>query len=192
MKSRIVQLFKRDYLDLEELLLEKRKIAEELYEHWKDHFLKQKDFNNLLRKYEASIHTSNHLMQTIKSFEECYICSVIETKGCCKAGLENEVTVNIFLINLFLEKEIPSGREVKGRCFFVGNNGCKLFARPYLCREFFCKRLTQKFTLEEFKELSQAIAQELTLLYALCDYIKKEINFLIGEFVYELDVTGYS
>lgn len=192
MKSRISQLFKRAYSDPEELLFEKKQIAEEIYAHWKDYFLSQKDFIQLLKEYETSVHRANNFMETFKSFEECFICSVLENKGCCKAGLENEVTVNIFLINFFLGKEIPLEREVSKRCFFVGPRGCKLFARPYLCREFFCNRLKQKFTQKEYKEISQAIAQELTLLYTLCDYIKKEMTFLTGEFVYELDITGYS
>ncbi|MFN3567803.1 MAG: hypothetical protein ACK4UR_02710, partial [Caldimicrobium sp.] len=178
--------------DPEELLFEKKKIAEEIYANWKDYLLSQKDFIQLLREYEASVLRANYFMEIYKSFEECFICSVLENKGCCKAGLENEVTVNIILINFFLEKEIPLEREIGKRCFFVGSRGCKLFARPYLCREFFCNRLKQKFTQEEYKEISQAIAQELTLLYTLCDYIKKEMIFLTGEFVYELDITGYS
>ncbi|MFN4132620.1 MAG: hypothetical protein ACK4GE_06040, partial [Caldimicrobium sp.] len=68
----------------------------------------------------------------------------------------------------------------------------KIFARPYLCREFFCRRLMEKFSIQDYKQISQAIANELTLLYQLCEYIKKELNFLLGDFIYELDITGYS
>ena len=191
-KSRLSQIFKRDYSSPEELLFEKRALAENLFHHWKEHFFHQKDFLDLLTSYERAVKFSNNLMENFKSFEECYICSVIEGKGCCKAGLENEVTVNILLINLFLEKDISEAREIPGRCFFVGSKGCKIFARPYLCREFFCRRLSDKFSQEEYKKISQAIAEELTLLYKLCEYIKREFNFLLGEFVYELDITGYS
>ncbi|MGC9017920.1 MAG: hypothetical protein ACP5JQ_07050 [Caldimicrobium sp.] len=190
--SKIRALFKHSYKSPEELLLEKIQVAKELFEPWKDYFENQPDFRELLKEYEKAVINSNKIMQEIKSFEECYICSVIDQKGCCKAGLENEVTVNIILINWFLGKELPKEREVPGRCFFVGPKGCKIFARPYLCREFFCRRLQNKFTQEEYIKVTQAIAHELTLLYQLCEYIKKEYQFLLGDFLLEMDLTGYS
>lgn len=190
--SKLKVLFKRQYQTSEELLLEKFQIAKDLFEPWKDYFEKQKDFKMLLKEYEKAVINSNKVMEDIKSFEECYICSVIDKKGCCKAGLENEVTVNIILINWFLGKEMPREREVAGRCFFVGPRGCKIFARPYLCREFFCKRLQNKFSHDEYVRVTQAIAHELTLLYQLCEYIKREYQFLLGDFLMEMDLTGYS
>ncbi|MEZ0344308.1 MAG: hypothetical protein ABWJ99_05865 [Caldimicrobium sp.] len=190
--SKLKVLFKRQYQTSEELLLEKFQIAKDLFEPWKDYFEKQKDFKMLLKEYEKAVINSNKVMEDIKSFEECYICSVIDKKGCCKAGLENEVTVNIILINWFLGKVMPKEREVPGRCFFVGPKGCKIFARPYLCREFFCKRLQNKFSQDEYVRVTQAIAHELTLLYQLCEYIKREYQFLLGDFLMEMDLTGYS
>ncbi len=190
--SKLKLLFKRQYQTPEELLFEKFQIANDLFEPWKDYFEKQIDFKSLLKEYEKAVINSNKVMEEIKSFEECYICSVIDKKGCCKAGLENEVTVNIILINWFLGKEMPMEREVAGRCFFVGPRGCKIFARPYLCREFFCKRLQNKFSQDEYVRVTQAIAHELTLLYQLCEYIKREYQFLLGDFLMEMDLTGYS
>ncbi len=192
MSARLKFLFKPVYSSPEELLQKKFLVADELFFSWKDHFLRQEDFLKLLQDYERSILNSNLIMENIKSFEECYICSVIDKKGCCKAGLENEVTINILLINRFLNKDIPTEREVPGRCFFVGPRGCKIFARPYLCREFFCKRLKERFKEEEYIRVTQAIAEELTLLYKLCEYIKREYQFLLGEFLFEMDITGYS
>lgn len=192
MKSRLVQIFKRSYINPEDLLFQKKDMAEEIFTHWKEHFTAQREFIELLKNYEEAVKYSNKLMENFKSFNECYKCSVLEKKGCCKAGLENEVTINIILINLFLEKDLPTEREIAGRCFFVGSKGCKIFARPYLCREFFCRRLLNTFNEEEYQKISVAIAEELTLLYKLCEYIKRELNFLLGEFIYELDITGYS
>lgn len=192
MSASLKFLFKPAYTSPEELLQKKLMVANELFFSWKDHFFKQEDFLKLLQNYEKSILNSNLIMENIKSFEECYICSVLDKKGCCKAGLENEVTINILLINRFLNKDIPTEREVPGRCFFVGPRGCKIFARPYLCREFFCKRLKERFKEDEYIKVTQAIAEELTLLYQLCEYIKREYQFLLGEFLFEMDITGYS
>ncbi len=192
MRSRLAELFRREYRTPEELLFEKIKVAMELYENYGEYFKAQSEFRDLLKAYKSAIIKSNDLMERKESFKECFICSVEERKGCCKEGLENEVTVNIILLNWFLGYTIPSEREVKGRCFFVGERGCKIFARPYLCREFFCKRLMNRFSHEDYVEISQAIAEELTLLYKLCEYIKKELQFILGEYLLEIDITGYS
>jgi len=174
------------------LILEKIRIAENLFNDWGEYFLRDEKFINLLEDYKIAILKSNELMENLGSFEECYICSVEENKGCCKIGLENEVTINILLINMFFKTLIPQEREVPGRCFFVGPRGCKIFARPYLCREFFCNRLLRLFSPEEYALLTQTISHELTLLYKICVYIRKELEYLLGDFLLELDIAGYS
>jgi|GEM_PF-389574 len=192
MKSRLQKIFQRRYAFPEELLLEKVFLAQEIFENYGEYFFKLKDFMDLLKNYERAIEVSNKRMEEFQSFSECYVCTVLEGKGCCKAGLENEATVAIILLNLLLKKDLPKEREVQGRCFFVGPVGCKLFARPSLCREFFCRRLLDTFKQDEYVLITQAIAEELTLQGLLVRYIKKELEFLTGEFLYELDITGYS
>ncbi len=192
MKTRLQKIFQRKYALPEELLFEKVCLAQEIFENYGEYFLRLKDFVELLKKYEKAIEISNKRMDEFKSFSECHVCTVLEGKGCCKAGLENEATVAIILLNFLLKKELPKEREVPGRCFFVGPVGCKLFARPSLCREFFCRRLLDTFKQEEYVSITQAVAEELTLQGVLVRYIKKELEFLTGEFLYELDITGYS
>lgn len=177
--------------DPTELILEKIRTAEELYEHWNHYFLKDQIFLENLKKYEKAVEASNKVMEKMGTFRECYECSVLEKKGCCKAGLENEVTINIVLLNLFLKREIPKEREVPFRCFFVGPLGCKIFARPYLCREFFCKRIMDKLTQEQYAIITQTLNEELTLLYKVTSYIRSQLEFLLGEFLFELDIAGY-
>lgn len=187
-----LRFFTRLDLDPTELILKKIEVAEELYNSWKEVFLRDEEFLRLLEKYEISVLNSNQVMQEKKTFEECYICTVLDGKGCCKAGLENEMTINILLLNMFLKKEIPKEREVPGRCFFVGPLGCKIFGRPYLCREFFCKRILDKLSQKDYATITQYLNEELTLLYLINNYIKNLLEFLMGEFLLELDVTGYS
>ncbi len=172
------------------LILEKIKTAKELYENWSDYFYKDEEFMKNLERYERAVIESNKTMESFGTFKECYVCSVIDKKGCCKAGLENEVTINILLLNMFLKKEIPEEREVPFRCFFVGPTGCKLFARPFLCRDYFCKRLLNMLKEEEYAKITQVLNEELTLLYTLTSYIRKELEFLLGDFLMELDLTG--
>ena len=174
------------------LILEKIRIAEELFTDWGEYFYKDKKFLEKLKEYEKAIKVSNKIMEELGTFEECYNCSVIDNTGCCKIGLENEVTINILLINMFLNVKIPKEREVPGRCFFVGPTGCKIFARPYLCREYFCNRLMRLFSPEEYALVTQKISEELTLLYLINRYIRNELEFLLGDFLLELELTGYS
>jgi len=174
------------------LILEKIRIAEELFTDWGEYFYKDKEFLEKLKEYEKAIKVSNKIMEELGTFEECYNCSVIDNTGCCKIGLENEVTINILLINMFLNVKIPKEREVPGRCFFVGPTGCKIFARPYLCREYFCNRLMRLFSPEEYALVTQKISEELTLLYLINRYIRNELEFLLGDFLLELELTGYS
>jgi len=176
--------------DPTELILEKIKTAKELYEHWAEYFYKDEAFMKDLKRYEKAVVKSDETMESFGTFKECYVCSVIDKKGCCKAGLENEVTVNILLVNMFLSKPIPEEREVPLRCFFVGPTGCKLFARPFLCRDYFCKRLLNLLSDEQYAIITQVLQEELSLLYKLTSYIRKELEFLLGEFLIELDLTG--
>jgi len=173
------------------LILEKISTAEEIYKAWNEYFYQDKDFLKMLKEYEKAVEESNKIMENCGTFKECYICSVIDKKGCCKAGLENEATINIILLNMFLKKPIPKEREVPGRCFFVGPTGCKIFARPYLCREYFCNRLLNKLTQEQYAKITQVLNRELTLLYTITQYIRNQLEFLMGEFLFELDIAGY-
>lgn len=177
--------------DPTELILEKIKVAEDLYQHWNYFFYKDQVFLDYLKKYEEAVINSNKVMERFGTFKECYECSVLEQKGCCKAGLENEVTINIVLLNLFLKREIPKEREIPFRCFFVGPLGCKIFARPYLCREFFCKRIIDKLSQHQYAIITQTLNEELTLLYKVTSYIRSQLEFLLGDFLFELDIAGY-
>jgi len=95
----------------------------------------------------------------------------------------------LILINFLLKKEVPKEREFEDKCFFVGEKGCKLFARPYICRDYFCKRLLNLFN-NSYIILTQILNTELVLLYKISSYIKKELESLTGEFLLELDITG--
>ncbi len=182
--------FFKQNLSYDELTKRKIKISKEIFENFKDFFLKDKKFLGLLEKFKKTTQKNHQLLEELKSYDECYICTVLEKKGCCKAGIETEITINILLINLFLSIQPPEEREISGMCFFAGPKGCKLFARAYICRDYFCKRLLNKFSQEDYVKITQNISEELGLLYALSSYIKSELEYLCGEFLMELDITG--
>jgi len=82
--------------DLEPTKLIKEKIskAEEIYEHFGKYFSKDENLKKMLNEYEKAVINSNTYMKNLGSFEECYKCTVIDKKGCCKRGLETEVNIN--------------------------------------------------------------------------------------------------
>jgi len=173
------------------LIEEKIAVARELYDLWGEALLEDEEISPLFPRYSEAVHKSNKIMEKFGTFEECYLCTVIDQKGCCKIGLENECTVLILLLNLLLGVDFPKEREVPGRCFFVGPRGCKIFARPMLCRDYFCIRHHQKLSEEQMAKITQVLNEELVLLYQITSLIRRRLEVWTGDFLLELDLTGY-
>ena len=173
------------------LIEEKIQVARDLFAVWGEGLLKDEEIPPLLEKYKKAVLASNKAMEEAGTFKECYLCTVVEQKGCCKIGLENECTVLILLLNLLLGVEFPEEREVPGRCFFVGPLGCKIFARPMLCRDYFCLRHYQKIPEETMARITQVLNDELTLLYQITSLLRHRLESWTGDFLLELDLTGY-
>ncbi len=177
--------------DPSKLIEEKMALAEELYTLWGESLLQDPELPALLEPYRKAVAASNQAMEEAGTFRECYLCSVKDGQGCCKIGLENECTVLILLLNRLLGVEFPQEREVPGRCFFVGPRGCKILARPMLCRDYFCRRHHQKIPESQMIRVTQVLNEELVLLYWLCRLMRARLEFWTGDFMQELDLTGY-
>ncbi|QJA06459.1 hypothetical protein FVE67_06420 [Thermosulfurimonas marina] len=174
------------------LIEEKLSVAEELYHLWGESFRADPEVPSLLEAYRQAVEASNRAMEEAGTFRECYVCSVEDGQGCCKIGLENECTVLILLLNRLLGVELPQKREVPGRCFFVGPRGCKILARPMLCRDYFCRRHHQKVPEAAMIRVTQVLNEELTLLYRITSLLRARLEFWTGDFLQELDLTGYT
>jgi len=177
--------------DPTKLIEEKLSLSQELFELWGEALQEDPELSELLKAYRQAVERSNQAMESAGTFKECYICSVEEGQGCCKIGLEHECTVLILLLNRLLGVKLPQEREVPGRCFFVGPLGCKIFARPMLCRDYFCRRLQQKVPEPVMISLTQILNDELTLLYRINRLLRSQLEFWTGDFLQELDLTGY-
>ncbi|WP_297056896.1 hypothetical protein [Thermosulfurimonas sp.] len=174
------------------LIQEKMAVAEELYTLWGESFLGDPEIPELLEHYRRAVEHSNRTMEQAGTFRECYLCTVEEGQGCCKIGLENECTVLILLLNRLLGVELPREREVPGRCFFVGPLGCKILARPMLCRDYFCRRHYARIPEETMARVTAVLNQELVLLYRITSLLRARLEFWTGDFLQELDLTGYT
>ncbi len=173
------------------LIEEKISVARELYALWGKDLKEDEELKPLLARYLQAVERSNQAMEEAGTFDECYRCSVIDQKGCCKIGLENECTVLILLLNLMLGVEFPEEREVPGRCFFVGPRGCKILARPMLCRDYFCIRHHQRLTEAQMAHITQVLNDELVLLHQITSLMRRRLEAWTGDFLLELDLTGY-
>ncbi len=174
------------------LIEEKIAVAEDLYRLWGESFLRDPDLPPLIEAYRRAVEVSNQAMGEAGTFRECYLCSVEDGQGCCKIGLENECTVLILLLNRLLGVNFPEEREVPGRCFFVGPLGCKILARPMLCRDYFCRRHYTKIPEKTMAWVTAVLNEELTLLYRLTSLLRARLEFWTGDFLQELDLTGYT
>ncbi len=173
------------------LIEEKIQIAQELFDLWGEALKQDDEIAPLLDQYREAVNASNQIMSQAGTFQECYICSVEEKKGCCKIGLENECTILILILNLLLGVKFPKEREIPGGCFFVGPRGCKIFARPMLCRDYFCIRHYEKIPEEVMAKITQVLQDELMLLHKITRLIKYRLECWTGDFLLELDLTGY-
>ncbi|WP_022852386.1 hypothetical protein [Thermodesulfatator atlanticus] len=173
------------------LIEEKIQTAQEIFIIWGEDLKKDALIKALLPRYEKAVNASNKAMEEAGTFKECYVCSVIDKKGCCKIGLENECSVLILLLNLLFDVKFPEEREVPGRCFFVGPVGCKIFARPMLCRDYFCLRLQKMLSEKEMAHITQVLNEELTLLHQINTRMRELLEEWTGRFLLEYDLTGY-
>ncbi len=174
------------------LIEEKIALAEELFTLWGESFQQDPEVPELLKAYRQAVEASDQAMEAAGTFRECYLCTVKDGQGCCKIGLENECTVLILLLNRLLGVDLPRKREVPGRCYFVGPLGCKIRARPMLCRDYFCRRHYTKIPEKDMIRVTQVLNEELTLLYKLNTLLRARLEFWTGDFMQELDLTGYT
>ncbi|MBA2848994.1 hypothetical protein G4V39_10535 [Thermosulfuriphilus ammonigenes] len=173
------------------VIREKMARAQELFTRFGQDFLSEEGIVRLLRRYRQGIERSNQAMAQVGTFAECKVCSVDEGRGCCKVGLENETTVIILLLNHLLDHPVPQEREVEEGCFFVGKQGCRLLAKPYLCRDYFCRRHFEKIAKEKMIFVTQELHQELETLYLLEEALIKRLRERLGGFLLDFQTRNY-
>ncbi|WP_456431317.1 hypothetical protein [Thermosulfuriphilus sp.] len=173
------------------VILDKMARAKDLFNRFGQDFLAEEEIVRLLERYREGIERSNQAMSQVGTFAECKVCSVDEGRGCCKVGLENETTVIILLLNHLLGHPIPEKREVEDGCFFVGYQGCRLLAKPYLCRDYFCRRHYHKIPESGMIFVTQELHQELETLYLLEEALIRRLRERLGGFLLDFQTRNY-
>ncbi len=156
---------------------EKIALAEYLWEkHGKD-LAVDSEINRLLGLYRKEISRSYELMEKLGVVTECAMCATeVPGGGCCGAGIEDWYDEFVLLLNLLLERKIPTERRLgKKDCLFLGPTGCQLFARHHFCINYLCSRITDLLSPAELTALRAQSGKELFLCWQLERLLRTQI-----------------
>jgi hypothetical protein len=131
----------------------------------------------LLDCYGQTIAQTGKKMRYLRVAAACEDCALKGDGSCCFPGVEHNYDNILLLINLLLGYPPPEKAEIKGKCLFVGKQGCKLLARHYYCQRFLCGDLMAELGEEAVQHLKDTVAQELAIGWeveqALRQWLKK-------------------
>jgi hypothetical protein len=114
-----------------------------------------------LDRYRQAIAQTGKTMQYLGIAAACEHCARQGDGSCCFSGVENKYDKVLLLINFLLGYPPPETAEIKGKCLFLGKQGCKLLARHYYCQRFLCEDLKADLGKEAVQHLNETVAQEL-------------------------------
>jgi hypothetical protein len=166
----------RDEISLESPVDAKIAWAEKRYHEVMGDLLRDQKTAELIHKLKGAIHASHKEMAEAGVVKECGNCEEREGGSCCGAGLENRYDGFLLLINLLLGVKLPKQGYDPSSCFFLGEQGCLLFARHVICVNYLCKKITDQIDSEKIAVLQEKEGTELELLFHLQERIKKRVR----------------
>jgi hypothetical protein len=119
--------------------------------------------DELLDRYGQAIALTGKTMHYLGVGAACEHCALKAGGSCCFPGVENKYDKVLLLINFLLGYPPPERVEIKGKCLFVGKQGCKLLARHYYCQRFLCEDLKVELGEEAVQHLNDIVARELAV-----------------------------
>jgi hypothetical protein len=133
--------------------------------------------DELLDRYCQAMAQTGKTMHYLGVAAACEHCALKGGESCCFPGVENKYDKVLLLINFLLGYPPPEKAEIKGKCLFLGKQGCKLLARHYYCQRFLCDDLKAELGEEAIQHLNGTVAQELAVGWeveqALRQWLKK-------------------
>ena len=151
--------------------------ARRLFRLWALPLDHEASLDELLDRYSQTIAQTGKTMHYLGVAAACEHCALKLGGSCCFPGVENKYDKVLLLINFLLGYPAPETAEIKGKCLFVGKQGCKLLARHYYCQRFLCDDLKAALGEEAVQTLTEIVAQELAVGWeveqALRQWVKK-------------------
>ena len=124
---------------------------------------REASLDELLDRYCQAIAQTGKTMHSLGVAAACEHCALKAGGSCCFPGVENKYDKVLLLINFLLGYPPPETAEIKGKCLFVGKQGCKLLARHYYCQRFLCDDLKAELGEAAVQHLTETVAQELAI-----------------------------
>jgi len=134
---------------------------------------KDASLGEVLDRYCQAIAQTGKTMHYLGVTAACEHCALKAGGSCCFLGVENKYDKVLLLINFLLDYPPPETAEIKGKCLFVGKQGCKLLARHYYCQRFLCDDLKAKLGEEAIQHLTETVAQELVVGWEVEQALRK-------------------
>jgi hypothetical protein len=160
------------HISIDRPIEEKIQWAKHYYEAQKEALLGDSTLNKLLKDLNEAIYLS-HLEMTQSGIDKvCKECDEKDGGSCCGAGLENQYSGVLLLINLLLGQTIPEQRLNPKGCFFLRAQGCSLFARHVICVNYLCKKIIHRIPSNTIVTLREKEGLELETLFITQERIK--------------------
>ena len=137
-------------------------------------FHNDEDLQKLLFRLEQNIEATRKEMIESGIVMECAACAVSEDDTCCGRRTGYKYDGILLLVNLLLGISLPIKPQDSHYCYFLEKEGCILKARHVICVNYLCQRLRYNIQLERLIRLQEIAGEELTALFVLEEYIKKE------------------
>ncbi|NTU48675.1 MAG: hypothetical protein HGA84_06680, partial [Syntrophobacteraceae bacterium] len=136
-------------------------MARVLHEQYGGELLADPRVLEFLGQYRGAIEKTGKAMREMGVHRACASCAGKGSGSCCFPGIEEGYDHVLLLINLLLGHSVPDAGEFPGSCMFVGDRGCKLFARYYFCVHFLCPGLHEVLDPVAVKALLRLVGEEL-------------------------------
>ncbi len=136
-------------------------LAEAFHRRYGETICTAAPLKGLVEDYARAAKQTWRLMEDMKFPGTCGECASRDTGSCCFEGVEEWYDAVLLLINLLLGASLPESREIKGHCFFVGTQGCKLRARDAFCVNFLCPELRARLGQRRVSLFNRTAGDEL-------------------------------
>ncbi len=151
---------------------EKVRWAKSLYEGYGGLLLSDVRLSRYLKEYRRTIQDTWEVMRQVGVTAECTDCAIKDGGSCCGIGIENRFDTALLLLNLLLGSSLPERREDPDGCWFLGKNGCTIYARHVICINYICRRLETNISASGLDLLHEKIAREADAAFVTEEYIK--------------------
>ncbi len=146
--------------------------AQSLYHRFRKELRQDPLLQEGLKALREGLRLSEEAYQATGAYQLCQICALRYPSTCCGKDMELEVSRELLVLNLILGMELPQEPAFSEACFFLGPKGCRLWARPILCRNFFCPWFRENFDLQKLAYLQKIQEKELNSLFNLLNRLK--------------------